>query len=1217
MRHLLAGCIAAASAMGAFAAPVQSTGEFLTREAVAVNTDGGVFISWRSLITDGADLGFDIYRYGEKITTSPITDVTNYTDAHGKAGDTYEVKAVGTGALAGTENSTCTAWADPYMKVHLQRPEAGVIEFDNSEGHKKFSYTYTPDDLSVGDVDGDGVLEIFVKWMPSNAKDSSGTGFTGPTLIDCYRLDGTLLWRVDLGHNIRSGNHYTQFLVYDFDGDGKAELICKTAPGTKDGKGNWVLLDGDKETDDYRQYENSPSKIFGHVKGGAEYLTVFSGLTGEEIHTIPYRANYTIVDESTWGDDYCNRADRYLACVAHLHGNNHSAVMARGYYRCAFVWAVDFDGKELKEVWFHESKTKDQGLWGEGAHSITVGDVDADGYDEIVYGAASLDNDGSLLYRTNPKSLEGHGDALHLAKMLPDREGLQVFMPHEEDNKAYPYDTELRDARTGEIIFFKPQSGKDIGRGIAANVSPSFPGYEYWAASDANVYSYGKAIATNRPAINFRIYWDGDLLDELLDGTWITKPEADFSKINTLVDFAKYSNASSCNGTKATPNLQADIMGDWREEVIMHDASTESDLLIFTTTIPTSYKLPCLLQDHQYRMAIAWQNCGYNQPPHLSYSPEDTYETAGAILISEGSAAQMVALGEPIETTRMRAWRATGLKISELPAGLSWEFDETTLTGTLSGTPTEPGDYDITVTTTGAKDDNNTSMTIKLKVNKIIKLTPLASYTFDNAGATAKNLVEGEATAIGGTPEAVAGKKGGAVLLDGKTYYKQAAYDKLNLGLEDFTIELWMKSKDTEAYLFTLGSHAKDEAAGTSGNWVGLELKNGVLYFAIDDDLAKKQAYVKEAAKWFDDEWHHVVMVRDVFSSKLILYVDGVAVAEGQDGAGAISCPGEALIIGNTEEGFADSFYSGAIDEFVIYSGAMPAEKVAERYASTGKELAYYPLDEIGETTPNLTYGEAVATGGTPLAVADGMKGGAVEFADGAHYIQEAYDAVQLGDSDFTVELWIKSTDNDGYVFFKGSHTANEMNGTTGHWIGLERHSSGALLFTIDDNVNKTDCKLANANSYFDNQWHHVACVRSYEAKTMKLYIDGVERASATGVKTGALLDNMEPLRLGISDEAARPYDGMMDEFVIHPKAMTAEEVKDAYLSLAGSGIDEILATEADAVYTVVDAFSGMIMRRAEGHSAASVTAGLVPGIYVLVVESPRGMETYKFVKRD
>lgn len=178
MRHLLAGCIAAASAMGAFAAPVQSTGEFLTREAVAVNTDGGVFISWRSLITDGADLGFDIYRNGEKITTSPITDVTNYTDAQGKAGDTYEVKAVGNGALAGTENSTCKAWADPYMKVHLQRPEAGVIEFDNSEGHKKFSYTYTPDDLSVGDVDGDGALEIFVKWMPSNAKDSSGTGFT-------------------------------------------------------------------------------------------------------------------------------------------------------------------------------------------------------------------------------------------------------------------------------------------------------------------------------------------------------------------------------------------------------------------------------------------------------------------------------------------------------------------------------------------------------------------------------------------------------------------------------------------------------------------------------------------------------------------------------------------------------------------------------------------------------------------------------------------------------------------------------------------------------------------------------------------------------------------------------------------------------------------------------------------------------------------------------
>ena len=712
MKKYLLNTILAATALSAGAVGGQK--EFLDRGVVAVKTDDGVFVSWRSLTADG-DVAFDVYRDSEKINSRPVTDVTSFTDKDGRAGATYEVRAIGQNGPA--SNGSCVAWDAPYKKIHLNRPPGGSV---GPDGDTPQEYTYSPNDMSVGDVDGDGEYELFVKWEPSNAHDSSHMGFTGPTIIDCYRLDGTQLWRINLGHNIRSGAHYTQFMVYDFDGDGSAELICKTAPGTKDGKGNWVLMDGDRPTDDYRMHVENPRKILGHVRGGAEYLTCFSGKTGEALSTIAYRPGYNHVPDSIWGDDYCNRADRYLAGVAYLDGEHPSAIMCRGYYRCAFVWAVDFRDGKLQEVWLHESKERDKGLWGEGAHSLTVGDVDMDGKDEIIYGGGALDHDGTLLYRTNPGDHEGHGDALHLAKMLPDRDGLQVFMPHESEKPSYPFDTEMRDARTGEIIFMRPQTGRDIGRGLAANVSSYYPGYEYWSSADGGVYSYGRSVATARMPVNFRIYWDGDLLDELLDGTRITKPAPDFSDNRVLANFKEYSNASSCNWTKATPNISADIFGDWREEVILHDGQTKSDLLIFTTTIPTEYKVPCLMEDRQYRVAVARQNSAYNQPPHLSYSPEDTYETRPLILVREGSANQLVKLGNPMPDVVLGLKRAAGIKTSDLPSWMKYEFDPVTLTARLSGTPDAEGDLVITLTTTGANNDRDTEIKVKVRVRKNI-----------------------------------------------------------------------------------------------------------------------------------------------------------------------------------------------------------------------------------------------------------------------------------------------------------------------------------------------------------------------------------------------------------------------------------------------------------------------------------------------------------------
>ncbi len=1207
MKKSLLTAFLAAGALASTAATPQA--EVLDRGVVAVKTADGVYVSWRSLTSDG-DATFDVYRDGVKVNSDPISSVTSFTDPAGTAGASYEVRATGLTGLTAT--GTTKAWEQNYLKIHLNRPEGGSVGGNDETPH---SYTYVPDDCSIGDVDGDGVYELFVKWMPSDAKDSASKGFTGPTLIDCYRLDGTQLWRIDLGHNIRSGNHYTQFMVYDFDGDGCAEMICKTAPGTKDGKGNWVLMEGDKETDDYRMHTDIPQKIFGHVRGGSEYLTCFSGKTGEELSTIAYKPGYDY-GKVVWGDDYCNRADRYLGGVAYLDGVHPSVIMARGYYRAAFVWAVDFRDGKLQEVWFHESNKTGQGLWGEGAHALTVGDVDGDGKDEIVYGAASLDHDGTLLYRTNPltNNKEGHGDALHLAKMLPDREGLQVFMPHEDKDASYPYDTEMRDARTGEIIFFKPQSGNDIGRGIAANVSSAFPGYEYWAASDANVYSYGKAIAANRPPINFRVYWDGDLLDELLDGTSVSKPEADFSRINTVVDFSTIANVESCNGTKATPNLQADLFGDWREEIILRDKTTLSDLYIFTTTIPTTYKLPCLLQDHHYRMAIAWQNTAYNQPPHLSYCPEDVYATNASILLREGSASQLINLGDAIDPVTVALYRAEALVCSELPEGLTWDYDAANKVGTLSGTPAAAGDFAVTISSTGAASESeNASFTVKIKVVKTVELTPMVYYSCDAPGETLLNQLGADATLATGTVEAVEGMKGNAVKLNGGAYYIQAPDETLSLGADDFTVEFWMKSADDAAYILHTGSHAKNDATGATGNWMGFELKNAVLYFAIDDDVTKSQAYVKEADKWMNDEWHHVVGVRDAFAHKLYLYVDGELVATGDDNTGAIACQNENFVIGNSNVGF-DNPFAGALDELYVYRGAMPAEKVAERFATTGKDLAYYPLDEVGETTPNLVYGFATATDGTPTAV-EGVKGGAAQFADGAHYIQEAYDAIQLGESSFTVDLWMKSTDADAYLFFKGSHAKNDDMKTTGNWIGLER-KNGYLCFSIDDDAKKADCKLADANYAFDGAWHHVACVRDFTEKTMALYVDGNEVARTTNVGTGAIADNNEPFRIAISDEAARPYEGAIDELTIRPVALAADDIKAIYDTYAAAGIAETVATATANRSILVDAFTGRIIASAKGDNVAALMERAVPGIYVVIIERAGSTETYKYVRR-
>lgn len=509
---------------------VAQQAETLGRGLVAVKTKAGVYLSWRCLTSDKSSQGYDVYRDGVKVNAEPITGSTNYVDASGTADAKYVVKAVDGGQVVET-TPEAAVWPEVYKKVHLDRPAGGTTP----DG---VAYTYSPNDCSVGDVDGDGEYEIIVKWDPSNSKDNSEkSAYTGNVYIDGYKIDGTKLWRIDLGRNIRAGAHYTQFMVYDLDGDGKAEVACKTAPGTIDGQGKAVLMGDDKVTDDYRVSSGSNKGI---IVSGPEYLTVFNGQTGAEITTVSYVPLRSVRSDSQWGDSYGNRSERYLACVAYLDGQKPSLVMCRGYYTASYLCAWDFDGKNLTQRWLHKSETAGEGIYGEGAHALTVGDVDGDGCDEIVYGAACVDHDGSVLYRTGA----GHGDALHLGDFDPDHDGLEIWMVHEEKSAAFPWDAEFRDAKTGEILWGQKQSGNDIGRGVVADVSDKWRGCEAWAIADytsgskatATYDCKGNKVADKRPSCNFRIYWDGDLYEELLDGTDIVKRNATLTS-----DAAKWS----------------------------------------------------------------------------------------------------------------------------------------------------------------------------------------------------------------------------------------------------------------------------------------------------------------------------------------------------------------------------------------------------------------------------------------------------------------------------------------------------------------------------------------------------------------------------------------------------------------------------------------------------------------------------------------------------
>ncbi len=551
--------------------------ENLDRGLISVRSGSSNLVQWRLLGTEPAGTGFNVYRGGTKIA-GPITGSTNYLDSGAAADSSYTVRAVVNGAEQAA-SAAALRFSNGYLDVPIQKPGSA----------------YTANDASVGDLDGDGDLDIVLKWDPTNAKDNSQSGVTDNVYVDGYRLDGTRLWRIDLGRNIRAGAHYTQFQVYDYDGDGSAEVAMKTADATRSGTGQVI---GNASAD----YRNSS----GYVLSGPEYFTVFSGKTGAILATTDFVPPRGTV--SSWGDSYGNRVDRFLAGTAYLDGQRPSIIEARGYYTRTVITAWDWrDGKLTRRWTFDSNDSGNSAYAGQGNHALITADVDGDGRQEIVYGAMAIDEYGKKLWNTGT----GHGDAAHLGDLVPSRPGLEYFKVTESTSQP---DSWMADARTGQILW-KTSATTDNGRGVSDDIYAGSAGAESWSSSDSQLRDTTGATIGRKPgSTNFLAWWDADTTRELLDGTHVDKYGTG-GDTRLLTASGVHSN----NGTKSTPSLSGDLFGDWREEVIW-PTSDDSALRIYATPTPTTTRLWTLLHDQQYRTAIAWQNTAYNQPPHPGFA---------------------------------------------------------------------------------------------------------------------------------------------------------------------------------------------------------------------------------------------------------------------------------------------------------------------------------------------------------------------------------------------------------------------------------------------------------------------------------------------------------------------------------------------------------------------------------------------------------------------
>ena len=566
--------------------PPPTTGHYqmenLDRGLVAVVVSGGVYVGWRMFgyeyDTTASNVSYNLYKGGTKLAN--VTDSTNYLDAAGSASSSYAVSAVIKG-VEGAQSAAATPWAQQYISIPLTPPTGG---------------TYSPSDGATGDLDGDGKLDIVLKWDPSNSQDNANSGVTSDVYIDGYTLAGKRLWRIDLGPNIRAGAHYTQMSVGDFDGDGKAELAVKTAPGTKDGTGAYLSNGPAASDDDSAVYRNAT----GYILTGPEYVTVFAGDTGKELATVDYPVPRGSV--SAWGDAYGNRVDRFNGGMAFVKEGGTatgrpSIIQSRGYNTRTTVSSLTFRAGVLAKNWVYDSVTSFQ--YGGGTHSQMAADVDGDGGQEILTGPLTIDSAGTL----KCDSGYGHGDAMDASILVPGK-GIAVFQIHESLGGM-----DCHDGATCKAYFLITNPGTDANRGRA----------EYVGAGDetsASCSGPGQVLcatgASGGPGAgsNFVMYWDADEWRELENANSISKAGG-----GTLLTCAQ---CSGNNSTKNTPTLTADLLGDWREEVVWRETAGTA-LRVYTTTDVTKRRIYTLMHDPTYRAQVAFENSAYNQPPHVGF----------------------------------------------------------------------------------------------------------------------------------------------------------------------------------------------------------------------------------------------------------------------------------------------------------------------------------------------------------------------------------------------------------------------------------------------------------------------------------------------------------------------------------------------------------------------------------------------------------------------
>lgn len=594
--------------------------EYLTRGLTAVPGENGTLISWRFLGTDSDSLSYNLYCGGEKLNSEPIT-TTNFFHTGAPAEAEYTLKEVENGTETGTEYKT-KAWDKNYISFKVTEREG-----------------YNIDDGTVADLDGDGEYEIILRRTPSMDVKTR----TSYPLIEAYEMNGEHMWTIDIGPN-EINEVDINILAYDMNGDGKSEVILRSFEGTTDGAGNTI---GDINGDgiiDYSKDENNiasfPDRQY--IISTPEFISMYNGETRAEMDRTDLKPAKEPL--SDWSYNYTDtnrltkRASHYLFGLAYLDGVTPSVVVVRGAWDNVRAAAWHIENGKFTEDWVHKTENKENvnSIWGACNHNLVTVDVDFDGKDEILSGPMAIDHDGSEMYAVKAYDNDGaaqklgHGDAFDVAKMEPDFNGYTVWACHE--NAPLITNIELHDARTGEITWGYSKN-KDTGRSRAADIDPTQSGFEVWGSTGtipANVSGENLSDSWNKFPLrntdgtigsetsipmNFKIYWDGDLLSELLDGTTISKYNWENKAIDVLM------NADGCAsnaGTKAVPCVSADLFGDWREEVIWKTAD-EKEIRIYSTSIPTSYKINTLMHDSYYRASVAVQNNHYNQPPNVSY----------------------------------------------------------------------------------------------------------------------------------------------------------------------------------------------------------------------------------------------------------------------------------------------------------------------------------------------------------------------------------------------------------------------------------------------------------------------------------------------------------------------------------------------------------------------------------------------------------------------